>query len=120
MRNSGDATLEMQVPVLPYRAVPLPILTLVLLLNLWAGPSSAAPITEARCDADLQELLANIEKNKINSLQQLNSQLETETDPTSRLHLEYAREQAWDQEEQKRAQAGHIWRDCMKAVKKST
>ncbi len=102
--------------MLPYRTAPVPLIAIALLLGLWVLTSTSGSITQARCDSDLNELLASIERNKKYSLEQINSQLKTETDPRNRQNLEAAREQAWDQEEQKRAQAGHIWRDCMKAV----
>lgn len=102
--------------VIPYRAPPFPLVAMALLSSLWVFTSTSSSVTQARCDADLQQLLNDIEKNKLYSLEQINNQLKTETDPNNQLQLEAARERAWDHEEQKRAQAGHIWRDCMKAA----
>jgi len=106
--------------MLPYRATPIPLAAVALLLALWVFTASSESLTSAQCDADFNQLLNDIEKNRIMTIAEINRQLADEVNPTDPQGLELMREQAWDQEEQQRGQANYIWRDCKEAVKKNS
>ena len=84
---------------------------------LWSMAASAG-MTSQQCDADLKELLSEIENNRVITIADIEKQLTDEFSQVDPQGLEALREQAWDQEEQQRGQANYIWRDCMLAVKK--
>ena len=100
-----------------FRTTPLPLTAIVLLLSLFFATPSFARITQTECDAHLNELLSEIEGNRITTIAEINKQLADDNNPTDPQGLEIMREQAWDQEEQQRGQAHYIWRDCMKAIR---
>lgn len=106
--------------MLPYRATPIPLAAIALLLALWVFTASSGSITGAQCDADLEQFLSDLETNRIMTIEEINRQLADESSPTGSQALVSMREQAWDQEEQQRGQANHIWRDCKEAVKKQS
>lgn len=101
--------------MLPYRKTPVPLAAVALLLALWVYTASSGSITGAQCDADFEELLHDIEQNRIAAIEEINRQMEEDLDPAGLARL---REQAWDQEERQRGQAQYIWMDCKRAVNK--
>lgn len=103
--------------MLPYRATPVPLAAAALLLSLWVLTSTSGSITRAQCDADLEELMGEIETNRKTALIDITSQLAKSPSSHERQGLLSMREQTWDHEEQQRGQANYIWRDCMQAVK---
>ena len=84
---------------------------------LWSV-TALASMTPQQCDADLKELLSEIESNRIMTITEIEKQLADDTNPADPQGLEFMREQTWDKEEEERGQANYIWRDCMLAVKK--
>lgn len=106
--------------MLPYRATPVPLAAAALLLALWVFTSTSASITRAKCDADLNELLAEIETNRANAVSDIERQLANAPSERERDGLLAMREESWDHEEQQRGQANYIWRDCMQALKGKT
>lgn len=85
---------------------------------LWSVAASAG-ITPQQCDADLKELLSEIENNRIMTIAEIEKQLADDINPVDPQGLEALREQTWDQEEEERGQANYIWRDCMISAKKA-
>ena len=84
---------------------------------LWSMSASAG-MTSQQCDADLKELLSEIENNRVTTIADIEKQLVDNINQVDPKGLRALREQTWDQEEQQRGQANYIWRDCMLAVKK--
>ena len=84
---------------------------------LWSMSASAG-MTSQQCDADLKELLSEIENNRATTIADIEKQLVDNINQVDPKGLRALREQTWDQEEQQRGQANYIWRDCMSAVKK--
>jgi len=84
---------------------------------LWSMTASAG-MTSQQCDADLKELLSEIENNRVTTIADIEKQLVDNINQVDPKGLRALREQTWDQEEQQRGQANYIWRDCMLAVKK--
>ena len=84
---------------------------------LWSMTASAG-MTSQQCDADLKELLSEIENNRATTIADIEKQLVDNINQVDPKGLRALREQTWDQEEQQRGQANYIWRDCMSAVKK--
>ena len=84
---------------------------------LWSMTASAG-MTSQQCDADLKELLSEIENNRVTTIADIEKQLVDDINQVDPKGLRALREQTWDQEEQQRGQANYIWRDCMLAVKK--
>lgn len=84
---------------------------------LWSMTASAG-MTSQQCDADLKELLSEIENNRATTIADIEKQLVDNINQVDPKGLRALREQTWDQEEQQRGQANYIWRDCMLAVKK--
>ena len=84
---------------------------------LWSMSASAG-MTSQQCDADLKELLSEIENNRATTIADIEKQLVDNINQVDPKGLRALREQTWDQEEQQRGQANYIWRDCMLAVKK--
>jgi len=84
---------------------------------LWSMTASAG-MTSQQCDADLKELLSEIENNRVTTIVDIEKQLADNINQVDPKGLRALREQTWDQEEQQRGQANYIWRDCMLAVKK--
>ena len=78
---------------------------------------SAGELTKAVCEADYKELLRDIERNRLAGIKQINEHLVGLTDEKERSRLIEMREKSWDTEEEQRAIAGNIRRDCLAAVK---
>jgi len=92
------------------------ILSALLALG-YAGDADAGKLTTAVCEADHKELLDSIERNRIAGINQINDHLIGTTDEKERARLIDMREKSWDEEEEQRAMAGNIRRDCLAAVK---
>ena len=97
------------------RPTPIPLVAAALLLGLWVLTARSGSVPGAMCEADFRELIAEIERNRENSIAEINAQL-AEAPPENREPLLAMREHAWDDEEQQRAQATLIRRDCMRAA----
>jgi len=98
------------------RHTPVPLAAIALLLGLWVATSQSGSVPKAMCDADLKDLINEIEANRTAALKEINRQLD-DAGPGQRPSLLAMREQAWDDEEQQRATATVIWQDCMRAAK---
>ncbi len=79
--------------------------------------SAAGKLTKAVCEGDFKELMSSIELNRIAGIDQINQHLEGLTDEKERAELIEMREKSWDTEEEQRAMAGNIQRDCFAAIK---
>jgi len=69
--------------------------------------------TEAECQADYQDMLTAIEKNRNSALTEITTQLFSVL-PHQKETLEKLREQVWMQEKTERRQADFFRRDCLK------
>jgi len=104
-------------------ALRLPVsafLTVLIVMSAASGVTSdvaAAPLTRAACEADYQELLASIERNRMAAIDQINEHLVGVIDEKERARLIEMREKSWDEEEEQRGMAASIRRDCLAAVK---
>ena len=87
-----------------------------LLFTFQSLPLSASSLTEATCEADYHEMLAQVENNREQTLAEIKRQLKDATGDL-RDSLIAMREPAWDQEEQGRHQASLIRIDCLRAVR---
>jgi len=81
-----------------------------------AGSAHAGDITKETCDMDYQTLLSDIARNRDQSIQDIQSELDATQNPTTRVHLAYEQERVWDDEETQRNQASVLYRDCLRAA----
>jgi len=95
---------------------PVPLAAAALLLALWVMTARSGSVPTLRCDGDYKEMISDIENNRNAAIAEINRQL-TEAGELQRGSLLAMREQVWDDEEQQRATAGMMRRDCQKAAK---
>ena len=72
-----------------------------------------AAVDEKSCGQDRDQLVASLEKNRESSLEPLQRALDSTAEKTQRELLGYQIEQIWNHDEQMRAMADQIWRDCV-------
>ena len=84
----------------------------LLVLALLSLPACTTGITRAECQADYQELLQEIESNRITAIMQIDRQLVRTSSIIRRDELIELREIARDSEETQCGQAYQILRDC--------
>jgi hypothetical protein len=94
------------------------VIALTAFTVVWtSGNGVAGTLTKEVCEADYKDLLVTIEHNRIAGVDQINEHLAGVTDEKERDRLMEMREKTWDSEEEQRAMAGNIRRDCLTAVK---
>jgi hypothetical protein len=104
-------------PLMFFRPLSLVLLSSVIFLS-GLDTAASAKLTKAVCEADYKDLMASIERNRLAGVEQINEHLVGVTDETERAKLIEMREKSWDEEEEQRAIASGIRRDCLAAVKK--
>lgn len=78
---------------------------------------SAERVTAESCQADYQALLMEIERNRNQSIADIQSAIDDTQNQTTRVQLVQEQERAWDEEETQRNQAALLYRDCQRAAK---
>lgn len=99
------------------RPAPVPIIAVALLLAAWLATARFGSVNHVRCEADYQELIADIEANRQSALAEINGQL-AEAAGGARAALEAMREKVWDEEESQRGRAQAIRTDCLRASRR--
>lgn len=89
------------------------ILLISALLALTSGAAEAR-VTAAECKADYDAMVAEIERNRDRSLDELNQQLRFASDDDTANALNHQIEQTYHLEETFRGTAAIQYRDCMK------
>ena len=92
------------------------LLALVIIMTR-ADDADANKHSRSTCEADYKELLASIEFNRIAGTDQINEHLVGVTNEKERARLIDMREKLWDAEEEQRAMATNIRRDCLATAK---
>jgi len=87
---------------------------LVLALLLLAAPAQA--LSEAECRQDAEALLQDIERNRQQSGQQYQQAIDAAGSDQERATIKAQMEQIWQDEEQQRAMADQMLRDCLRFV----
>lgn len=93
------------------------VLAFAIVVSVVGTGAHASSVTVARCQADYGELLAVLERNRLAAIEETNENLDGVTDTVVRAQLLEMIELAWDEEEEQRAIADNIRRDCLAAVK---
>lgn len=88
---------------------------LLLLFGLAAGGAARA-LEASDCDADRERFFAALAENRDHSLHQLEAALAAAGSDDARAQLRYELDEVWHEEENGRAFADTVWRDCLRYV----
>jgi hypothetical protein len=81
------------------------------------GAAGSTIVSEQTCAQDRDEFLAMLEKNRRDELEPVKNELDATLEKDQREILEHQISQIWDRDEELRATADHIWRDCIAHVR---
>jgi len=99
-------------PARPRHCLPA-LLTLAALIVAGAHGSHAAGVTQESCDGDRRAMVEGVARNRETTVQMLQTSIAAATTDYEREHLRAELERAWDLEEEQRALADRVWRDCL-------
>jgi hypothetical protein len=89
---------------------------LLLLLSGLAAAGAARAFEASDCDADRERFFVALAENRDNSLRQLEAALAAAGSDDARGQLRVELEEVWHEEENGRAFADTVWRDCLRYV----
>ncbi len=99
------------------------LIALSFMMALLVGLLSAAPqdisaqqVTEATCRSDYDALVTAIAQNREQSLNDIQTEIDTVFDLNHREKLKVELERVWDDEESQRNQASFILIDCLRSA----
>jgi len=79
--------------------------------------AAQAEVTMTTCEADYNAMLAEAERNRINSVTEIDDSLKRETNDEAAARLQEELEKTYESEEGFRALASVAYRDCVRFVK---
>ena len=86
---------------------------LVALAASASGGSGQGELSEADCRADLHAMHQEVAGNRARTVADLEAAIALAETEHERARIQHEINQAWDHEEQRRALADGVWRDCL-------